>query len=163
MSQERKRNDFSSFIECSNNDYASAFAEISAGRKTSHWIWYIFPQLEFLGQSRTAIYFGIKDVSEAAHFLEDPVLGSRLVEISGKAIEKLKEGVPLKTLMGSAVDAYKLRSCATLFYYTTTLYSKNSNPLFKELLDLCVAQMGGEDDRSVFFCQGSITDLQASF
>ncbi|CAM9182267.1 unnamed protein product, partial [Ectocarpus fasciculatus] len=133
----RKENDFDSFIEATNRDFASALAEIRAGRKSTHWIWYIFPQLEFLGQSGSAVHFGIKTVNEAVVFLNDGVLGPRLLEISAAARDKLRAGIGVKSLMGSSVDAFKLRSCATLFYYATTVSSQEHNSLFKEIADIC--------------------------
>jgi uncharacterized protein (DUF1810 family) len=60
--------------------FATALSELRAGRKTSHWIWYVFPQLAGLGRLPTARRFGLADVDEAAAYLRDPVLGTRLAE-----------------------------------------------------------------------------------
>ena len=160
MSNNREENDFSCFYERSNADYEEALAEISAGRKYNHWIWYIFPQLEILGRSGTAVYFGIKNINEALQFLNDIMLGPRLIEISKVAVQKLNEGVPLNILMGSSVDALKLRSCATLFYYATQFRSKEHNALFKELLELCISQLDDRsDERSSACCLAEIQAL----
>ena len=59
--------------------FAAALGELEAGRKTGHWIWYVFPQLAGLGQSMTAVHYGLADAAEAADYLRDPVLGERLV------------------------------------------------------------------------------------
>src|SRR6267142_5739646 len=59
--------------------FTVAFRELQAGRKTSHWIWYVFPQLAGLGRSSTAVYYGLAGVEEAAAYLRDQVLGERLV------------------------------------------------------------------------------------
>lgn len=152
----RKEFDFRSFHECSNNDYETALSEISAGRKANHWIWYIFPQLKILGRSSTAEYFGIKSVREAIRYLEDSLLGSRLVEISTVAVEKLRNGAELRILMGSSVDAFKLRSSATLFYYASKVQSAESNGLFKELMELSEGQLGGPDSLSIEYCEKEI-------
>lgn len=100
------------FLEAHNASYPTALAEISAGRKVSHWMWYIFPQLRGLGQSTTAWYYGIEDLSEAAAYLAHPVLGTHLLEITRAAMEQ-PETDPLQ-LFGWP-DNLKFRSCLTLF------------------------------------------------
>lgn len=96
---------------------ATALRELRAGRKTSHWIWYVFPQLAGLGRSSTARHFGLVDAGEAAAYLRDPVLGPRLVEAVAAVHAHLVGPRPgrIETLMGSRVDALKLVSCLTLF------------------------------------------------
>lgn len=86
--------------------------EIRRGRKESHWMWYVFPQLRGLGRSETAQRYGIADLAEARAFLADPVLGPRLVAISEAMLAHA--GRRPETILGP-VDALKLRSCATLF------------------------------------------------
>jgi len=97
--------------------FATALQELRAGRKTSHWIWYILPQLAGLGRSSTARHYGLADVGEATAYLPDPVLGPRLVETVAAihAHVTAPRPVPIETLMGSHVDALKLVSCLTLF------------------------------------------------
>lgn len=97
--------------------FATALAELRAGRKRSHWIWYVFPQLAGLGQSSTAVHFGLADVDEATAYLRDPILGERLVTAAGVVREHLSASKPprLDALMGSHIDALKLVSCMTLF------------------------------------------------
>ena len=94
--------------------YVRALAEIRAGAKHSHWIWYIFPQLRELGRSGTARHYGLTP-EEARAWLADPVLSTRLLEITLAATDALRRSVPLETLMGSDIDALKLVSCMTLF------------------------------------------------
>src|SRR5262249_2413375 len=97
--------------------FAMALRELRAGRKMSHWIWYVFPQLEGLGRSARARHFGLADVGEAVAYLRDPVLGARLTEAVA-AVHAHVGGprpVPIGTLMGSEIDAVKLVSCLTLF------------------------------------------------
>lgn len=94
--------------------YGHALREIRAGRKQTHWIWYIFPQLRTLGRSSTAIYYGIEDLDEAQRLLQHPLLGERLREISAALL-----GHSDKTaceILGD-IDSLKVRSCMTLFDY----------------------------------------------
>ena len=100
------------FITAQAQHYQTAFDEISRGRKISHWMWYIFPQLSGLGHSDTAKYYGIRGIEEAKQYLSDPVLGPRLIEISRELL-KLKNKT-VSSVMGSP-DDLKLRSCMTLF------------------------------------------------
>jgi uncharacterized protein (DUF1810 family) len=95
--------------------YAAALAEIRAGQKRSHWIWYVFPQLAGLGLSHMSHVYGIADVQEAVAYLRDPVLRERLLSIAGAARDRVKEGVPVETLMDAIIDAQKLVSSLTLF------------------------------------------------
>ena len=100
------------FLDAQSRDYPTALAEIRGGRKRSHWIWYIFPQLEALGRSGMAKAYGIKDLAEARAYLAEPTLRARLIEIS-EALLALPGNDPLK-VMGYP-DDLKLRSSMTLF------------------------------------------------
>lgn len=100
------------FVEAQRDDYNKALTEIQAGAKCSHWMWYIFPQIEGLGHSRLAQFYAIKSRTEAQAYLSHPVLGQRLMEIT-KALLTHK-GKDVVEIMG-AVDALKLRSSMTLF------------------------------------------------
>jgi uncharacterized protein (DUF1810 family) len=97
--------------------YASALGEMRAGEKTSHWIWYIFPQLAGLGSSFTARKYGLQGVEEAKEYLRDSELRSRLLTIAEAAASHLRGPSPerLRRLMGSDIDALKLVSSMTLF------------------------------------------------
>lgn len=92
--------------------YPAALREIRNGRKESHWMWFIFPQLRGLGRSDTAQFFGIAGAAEAREYLAHPVLSARLTEITGALLE-LPETNPVRIF--GPVDALKLRSCMTLF------------------------------------------------
>ena len=108
-----KKYDLERFVKAQERDYHVALSEIKAGRKKSHWIWYIFPQLKSLGRSRYAEFYGLEDVDEAKAYLEHPVLGARLKEIS-EALTELYEFDP-EEVMGGHPDDWKLQSCMTLF------------------------------------------------
>jgi uncharacterized protein (DUF1810 family) len=108
--------------------YAVALRELQAGEKTGHWIWYVFPQLAGLGQSSTAVYYGLAGVEEAAGYLRDPVLGERLVTAAA-AVRAHLSGARLAGLMGSEIDALKLVSSMTLFgHVATTLAAADPQP-----------------------------------
>jgi len=92
--------------------YATALAELQAGQKRSHWMWFIFPQLTSLGRSGTAKFYGIADLAEARAYLADPVLGPRLIACAEAML--LHRGRSATDILGP-VDAMKLRSSATLF------------------------------------------------
>lgn len=70
--------DLSRFTKAQEQSFETAFQEINNGKKMSHWIWYIFPQMQGLGRSSTSQYYGIKDLNEARDFLNDPYLGGNL-------------------------------------------------------------------------------------
>jgi uncharacterized protein (DUF1810 family) len=92
--------------------YQRALAELRAGRKTSHWMWFIFPQVAGLGFSAMAQRYAISGLDEARAYLAHPVLGPRLLECTG--IVAATEGSTVDRMLGP-VDAMKLRSCLTLF------------------------------------------------
>lgn len=100
------------FVEAQVKSYDTALAEIRAGAKRSHWMWFIFPQLRGLGQSPTAHYYGIASLGEARAYLDHPVLGARYLECV-KALQALSASDPVKVFGGT--DAMKLRSSLTLF------------------------------------------------
>ncbi len=100
------------FVEAQARDYAIALAEIHAGQKRSHWIWYIFPQLAGLGRSETARFYGIASLDEAKAYLAHPVLGPRLIECV-EALAPLT-ATTIEPPFGQ-IDTLKLRSCLTLF------------------------------------------------
>lgn len=104
--------DLDRFLMPQEMTHAAALAEIRAGLKLSHWIWWEFPQLRGLGRSKRAMDYGIKDLEEATSYLAHPVMGARLVELS-MALMMHRDKSP-EAIMGP-VDALKLRSMATLF------------------------------------------------
>lgn len=109
--------DLERFVDAQNDggQYDEALAEINAGRKRGHWIWYIFPQIAGLGMSNMSRTYAIRDREEANAYLRDDVLLARLAEIASAAAQQLRNGVRLETLMGSSIDAAKLVSSMTLF------------------------------------------------
>lgn len=104
--------DLDRFIEAQQNVYPQALSEISRGRKASHWMWFIFPQLAGLGRSEIAQRYAIASLGEARAYLSHPVLGSRYLECV-EALQDLSLSDP-KTVLGS-IDAVKLCSSLTLF------------------------------------------------
>ncbi len=100
------------FLDAQQGDYEHALTEIRNGRKYSHWIWYIFPQLKGLGMSYNSQYYGISGKEEAEAYLAHPVLGERLREITS-AFLQLKSKTA-EEVFGS-LDAMKVLSCMTLF------------------------------------------------
>jgi uncharacterized protein (DUF1810 family) len=104
------------FIQAQEKTYAGALAELKAGQKTGHWIWWIFPQMRGLGASHNSTYYGLDDEAEAAAYLAHPVLGSRYRECVAVVHGHLCQGgvSPLE-LMGSEVDTLKLSSSLEIF------------------------------------------------
>jgi uncharacterized protein (DUF1810 family) len=93
--------------------YERAIAELRGGRKTGHWMWFVFPQLSGLGRSETARHYALQSLAHARAYLADPVLGPRLRECC-QALLALPASATAEAVLGS-IDALKLRSCATLF------------------------------------------------
>ena len=124
------------FVSAQARDYDTALAEIRSGYKRSHWMWYIFPQLQGLGFSPTAQYYGIRDLEQAKDYMAHPVLGPRLVEISG-ALLSLPGSNP-SAVMGYP-DDLKLCSCMTLFELAAP-----DEPVFARVLE---KYYGGRRDR----------------
>jgi uncharacterized protein (DUF1810 family) len=124
------------FITAQQHDYETALSEIKKGRKRSHWMWYIFPQIAGLGFSETSKFYALKNLQEAEQYLHDPILGPRLIEISAALLQ-------LETNNSNAVfgspDDRKLQSSMTLFSAV-----KNSDPVFQLVLD---KYFNGEKDK----------------
>ena len=104
--------DLNRFVSAQEGSYQQALSELKRGRKQSHWMWYVFPQLDGLGSSPTAKFYSIKSEDEARAYLEHPVLGPRLAECA-EAILAI-DGESATAILGSP-DDLKLKSCATLF------------------------------------------------
>ena len=102
----------SRFLRAQEDDYRQALSEIKSGQKRSHWMWYIFPQIDGLAFSSTSKHYSIKSVGEAKAYLDHPILGARLLECA-EAVGCV-EGRSATEIFGSP-DDLKLRSCATLF------------------------------------------------
>jgi len=119
--------DLSRFINAQTDSYATALTELKSGYKQSHWIWYIFPQLDGLGHSSTAKYYAIKDITEAQQYLNHPVLGKRLLECTTAVLAV--EGRTILDILGFP-DNLKLHSSMTLFAHIA-----DSNPVFTRVID----------------------------
>ena len=119
--------DLERFYKAQEYDYETALSEIRNGRKESHWMWYIFPQITGLGRSTTAEYYAIKSKEEAKGYIEDPVLGKRLIEISQVLFQI--ESDDAEMVMGWP-DNLKLRSCMTLFAEVAP-----EQPVFRNVLE----------------------------
>ena len=118
--------------------YATALAELRRGRKTSHWMWFVFPQVAGLGQSPTAQYYGLRGLAEAQAYLAHPVLGPRIRECAS-TVAALETADPVGVFGG--IDAVKLRSSMTLFGRAAE--DDDSRRLFTDVLDHF---FGGEED-----------------
>jgi uncharacterized protein (DUF1810 family) len=115
------------FLKAQESSYRQAYAEIEAGRKRSHWIWYIFPQLAGLGFSENSKYYGIAGLAEAKNYLQHPVLGNRLIRISEVLLKHPTNDA--HEIFGSP-DDMKLKSCMTLFSMVP-----GSDGVFNKVLD----------------------------
>lgn len=124
------------FVNAQSDVYESVCAELRLGRKTGHWMWFIFPQLKGLGHSEVAQRFGIGSRDEAQAYLSHPILGRRLRECS--ALLTLVAGRSIEDILGYP-DDLKLRSSMTLFANAT-----GDNEVFERVLEL---YFGGEPDR----------------
>ncbi len=133
--------DLDRFRDAQKRDFQTALSEIRSGRKRSHWMWYIFPQIRGLGMTYTADYYGIVDLEEAKAYLSDPYLSGNLLEIS-KALLELKESNPSRIF--GYPDDLKLRSCMTLFYLAAEGEEK---AVFKAVLDKYYS--GQQDDLTI--------------
>jgi uncharacterized protein (DUF1810 family) len=121
--------DLARFVEAQDagGTYARALAELRAGRKTSHWMWFVFPQVAGLGRSPMAVRYAISGLEEARAYVAHPVLGARLVEAS-RALTALS-GRSAGDVLGG-IDALKLRSSMTLFAAAAP-----EEPVFGEVLE----------------------------
>ena len=121
------RYDFARFLAAQDSQYSQVLNELRAGRKTGHWMWYIFPQIQGLGASETSRYYAIASLAEAKAYLAHPILGARLLECT--ALVNQIANRSLVEIFGT-IDAMKFRSSMTLF--------REANPgtaAFREALD----------------------------
>jgi uncharacterized protein (DUF1810 family) len=126
----------SRFLDAQQRDHAQALAELVAGRKRTHWIWYVLPQLRGLGTSPMSMQYGIESLAEARDYLAHPLLGPRLRQCVA-AIDRHR-GTRIEQILGD-IDALKYRSCLTLFKQVD-----NERPsVFAEALD---AFFDGQED-----------------
>lgn len=119
--------------------YEKALSEMKQGEKVSHWIWYVFPQIQGLGISGTTAYFSLKDINEAKDYYTHPILGARLLEITEELLN-IQTDDPM--VVFGYPDAFKVRSCMTLFKHAAP-----EQELFQKVLDkFC---RGVEDENTV--------------
>lgn len=128
--------DLERFVEAQEGVYETALRELRAGRKTSHWIWFVFPQLVGLGRSEMSRFYGIESIDEARAYLEHPVLGPRLRECVSTVLAT--SGAAADEIFGS-LDAMKVRSSMTLFHRAAP-----DDPLFVDILDRFYAGVADE-------------------
>ena len=124
------------FVRAQEAFYAPALAELRAGRKTSHWMWFVFPQLAGLGRSETARHYGVEGLAEACAYLAHPVLAPRLVAATEAMLAWAGQRTAAEIL--GPLDALKFRSSMTLF-----AQAEGPDSLFAEALD---AFFDGERD-----------------
>ncbi len=115
------------FITAQETSYPIAFDEIKNSKKRTHWMWYIFPQVQGLGFSETTKKYSIQNISEAAAFLQHPLLGKRLLNISAAALQLQSNNA---TAIFGSPDDMKLQSCMTLFASLP-----DTNPVFQSVLN----------------------------
>jgi len=127
--------DLQRFVTAQGPVFAQVCAELAAGRKTSHWMWFVFPQLKGLGRSATAQHFGIASREEAQAYWRHPVLGARLKQCTELVLGV--EGRSANQIFGSP-DNLKFRSCMTLFAQVTDA------PVFGQALEKYFAGKGDE-------------------
>ena len=137
--------DLDRFVEAQAKDYARALAELRAGRKRTHWMWYVLPQLRGLGSSSMARLYGIGSAQEAAAYLAHPVLGPRLRECV--AAMNALDGRSAAEVLGE-IDAAKFRSCLTLFGSVDP-----GDAVWRDALDAFFA--GVPDDRTLAILDGA--------
>lgn len=120
--------------------YDIAVRELKCGRKRSHWIWFVFPQMKGLGYSFNSNFYGITSKEEAKAYLNDEILNARLREVCQILLSQVKLGKSPREILGT-IDAQKVLSCLTLFDVVSP------NDIFSECLDVCF--MGEKDERTI--------------
>lgn len=133
------------FLAAQERDYLRALAEMQAGSKQGHWMWYIFPQIKGLGSSTNSVDYAIDNLQHASDYLRHPVLGARLIEISNVLLGV--EGKSVNQIMGSP-DDLKLRSSMTLFSRVNT-----ADAVFQKVLDKFYH--GNPDQKTLDILSGS--------
>ena len=129
-------NSLDRFVKAQENTYIAALKEIQSGKKRTHWMWFIFPQLRGLGESKMSYAYGIGGVEEAKAYLAHPILSQRLIEITQALL--VHKGKSPTSIFGY-IDDLKLQSCMTLFAAIS-----EPNSVFHQVLD---AFFDGEQDQ----------------
>lgn len=141
----RLDNSLERFVAAQERMYSRALEEVRNGRKVTHWIWYIFPQLKGLGHSNNSIYYGFDGIEEASVYLAHPILGARLREITTAVLQSEKS---VDDIFGG-IDTVKVRSCMTLFNEVA------DDDLFAQVLEKCFE---GKKDEKTLRLLGIVTD-----
>lgn len=139
-----ERHDLQRFVDAQSAVYAQALAELRAGAKTSHWMWFVFPQLRGLGHSSMAQHYGLADADEARAYWRHPLLGPRLAECTAALLAV--QGRSARQVLGTP-DDLKLRSCMTLFAQVAP-----DEPAFARALERYFD--GAPDPRTLALLQG---------
>ncbi|KFF05505.1 DUF1810 domain-containing protein [Flavobacterium reichenbachii] len=139
-------NDLIRFLDAQNKLYLTAYSELKKGKKETHWMWFIFPQIKGLGKSNIAKHYAIADLEEAKAYLNHPILSKHLVEIAQLLLQYKKKSI--ESILGD-LDARKLRSSLSLFSQV-----ENADPIFQELLDTFYA--GNLDPITLAIAQASV-------
>jgi len=143
--------------------FAAALAELRAGRKRGHWIWYVFPQLSGLGSSATSQIYAIADVAEAEEYLRDPLLRARLLAAATTVAERQQAGVRLPTLMGAPVDVLKLVSSLTLFgSVARRLHAAEANDECRRLAEVAAEVLAAAEHEGYLPCRYTLRSLGSS-
>lgn len=147
-SKPRKDHSLERYIDAQERMYDRALEEVKNGKKVTHWIWYIFPQIKGLGTSNKSIYYGIDSQEEAEAYLRHPILGARLREITSVFLNLNR--VNAKDVFGE-LDAMKVRSCMTLFDEVAddNLFQKVIDRYFNGCKDISTLKLLGISDNTV--------------
>lgn len=124
--------DLSRFVAAQDGVFQQACRELRRGRKESHWMWFIFPQMAGLGRSTTALHFGIGSLDEARAYLAHPVLGPRLTEATGLVLAH--SCTPLRQIFGTPDD---LKFCSSMTLFATAAGNHVANPFADALMLMC--------------------------
>ncbi len=141
--------------------YDTALAEIRAGGKRSHWIWYIFPQIEGLGHSSPARAYALRDLGGACAYLRDPILRARYEEVVAAVSEQLVRGISIEDLMGGRTDALKLVSSLTLFRVAAEELARE-DPTFASLAERLAALLGQTGEQRYPACDFTLARIDSA-
>jgi uncharacterized protein (DUF1810 family) len=144
--------------------YEKAIRELTDGRKKSHWIWFVFPQIRGIGTSHNATYYGIQGIEEAKNYLEHPLLGPRYIEAMGLVNHKLlNEGVSLLNLMSAEIDCLKFTSSLTLFSKALKEFRPTDDVIYSDvsllMLEMYIRELVDSNQIGNFPCQRTINIL----
>ncbi|AZI67831.1 DUF1810 domain-containing protein [Kaistella daneshvariae] len=139
------KTDLNRFLQAQENTYADALQEMKNGKKTSHWMWYVFPQIKGLGKSSMARTYEIQDLAEAKAYLQDQTLGERLLKLTGILVNDV-QGKSAEQIF-CYPDFLKFHSCLTLFDYVanTKNFTKEKFNVFQQALE---KYYGGKKDEN---------------